>query len=79
MTSDPAKTPLRMTAQEFVTCIAVMAGAAKVKERKPKRPRIVDLEEKVPARPNGKPVWKWVPEAPAHCLIAATCRSRSAV
>jgi hypothetical protein len=30
-----------MTAQEFVTCIAVMAGAAKVKERKPKQPRLV--------------------------------------
>jgi len=37
MTDASAKTPLRMTAQEFVTCIAVMAGAGKVKERKPAR------------------------------------------
>jgi hypothetical protein len=58
MTSDPAKTPLRMTAQEFVTCIAVMAGAAKVKERKPKNLRLVVMETKpIP----GKFRWHTVP------------------
>jgi hypothetical protein len=39
MTSDPAKTPLRMTAREFVTCLHVMAASAELVPRKPKRQR----------------------------------------
>ena len=45
MTDAAEKSPgesIRMTANEFVACMAVMAGAAKVKERKPKRPGIVE-------------------------------------
>jgi hypothetical protein len=38
--------PVRMTAQEFVSCMAVMLGAAKVKERKPKQPRYIELQRK---------------------------------
>jgi hypothetical protein len=49
-----------MTASEFVTCMAVMAGAAKAKPRKPKQPRLVVLEEKPLTRPNGRPVVKIV-------------------
>ena len=44
MTDAPAKTPLRMTASEFVTCMAVMAGAAKVGPRKPKRHRYASVK-----------------------------------
>jgi len=46
MTSDPAKTPLRMTAQEFVTCIAVMAAQGKAnRAQKKSPPKLVALEE----------------------------------
>ena len=43
MTDAPEKTPLRMTAQEFVTCLAVMAGAAKVSSKPPKPPKYIEL------------------------------------
>jgi hypothetical protein len=33
-----------MTAREFVTCIALMAGAAKLPRKKPKRPRYLVAE-----------------------------------
>src|SRR5215831_2821898 len=64
MNSSPEKSPaapIRMTAQEFVTCIAVMAGQAKLNPAKKKSPpRLVPLEEKPLTRPDGKAVWKWV-------------------
>jgi hypothetical protein len=37
--AETVKTPLRMTAREFVTAITVMAGAAKLEEAAHSRPR----------------------------------------
>jgi hypothetical protein len=37
--AETAKTPLRMTAREFVTCLAVMAAAGKPQRKIPRRPR----------------------------------------
>ena len=55
MTDAPVKTPLRMTAKEFVTAIAVMAGAAKVNKRPPK-PKLVVLEDRRSrVTPSSKP------------------------
>ena len=46
MTGDPAKTPLRMTATEFVTAMAIMAGAAKLSQ-KPRKPRYAQVKREV--------------------------------
>ena len=48
MTDAQKKSPgesIRVTATEFVTAMAVMAGAAKLKERKPRQPRLVVIDE----------------------------------
>lgn len=55
--------PLRMTAREFVACLAVLAGAAKLKPRQPKRTHLIVIGSKPLNRPNGQPVWAWVKNA----------------
>ena len=44
--------PVRMTAREFVTCLAVMSGAAKLAPRKPKRHRYAIVSREPLFRPD---------------------------
>jgi hypothetical protein len=41
--AESVKTPLRMTAREFVTCLAVMAQSGKPKRKVPHRPKFIEL------------------------------------
>jgi hypothetical protein len=52
--ADSAQKPLRMTAREFVTAMAVMAGAAQLKPRTPK-PRFVLVERPLASRLTSGP------------------------